>query len=102
MNLENIIILAMTGVIIVLGVAYILVTSNKTTSSVEAVAAVYEPHQPAVVLLEDLELRANGLYYKKFSNPTFTPYTGPVTIIRKGHIDNGVLVEFDLRPLLEN
>ena len=38
------------------------------------------------ITLEDLEIR-EGFYYKKFSNPVFTLYNGPVTL----NINDGVL-----------
>jgi len=91
MNRQDITIMGVVGgallvAIVVLITAYI----NSQKECVNSIVAHTEIVNPThLTMFTDLELRSDGLYYKIFSNPITTPYTGTVNL----RVIDGVLIE---------
>ena len=87
MNRQDITIMGVVGGAVL--VAMVVLNSQKEcVTSIVAHTEVVDPTN--LTMFEELELRADGLYYKIFSNPISTPYTGTVNI----KVEDGILVEF--------
>lgn len=91
MNIRDVIIVgAVVGVVMILSmfIHIYMQSSEECLTTLVSHTEVVDPTN--LTMFEELELRADGLYYKIFSNPISTPYTGTVNI----KVEDGILVEF--------
>ena len=92
MNRQDITIMGVVGGAVLVAMVVLLTAHiNSQKECVTSIVDHSEVDDPTnLTIFEELELRADGLYYKIFSNPISTPYTGTVNI----KVEDGILVEF--------
>ena len=79
--------LVIKGVAAISALVHSLWEENDCVHNIVSHTEVMDPSH--LTMFTDLELRSDGLYYKIFSNPITTPYTGTVNL----RVIDGVLIE---------